>query len=189
MRFRGVDYSICALPRGVARKAAAFPTHSWLKRLPSISLSVRVAYRCFVNGHSELKLTGPSGLLRFSRIVMQTVLIIIGIWLLINVLFVVVMTPPRKPRAEDPPQSSMGPTFATLERYTHHFEEEEKGSIRHTIIALAMGALLSLTPPLIEALDDIKRLIKTFWKFGGPGDEGSSNGAPSLDDGDYPKDN
>lgn len=44
-------------------------------------------------------------------------------------------------------------------------------------------------PPLIEALDDIKRLIKTFWKFGGPGDEGSSNGAPSLDDGDYPKDN
>lgn len=44
-------------------------------------------------------------------------------------------------------------------------------------------------PPLIEALDDIKRLIKTFWTFGGPGDEGSSNGAPSLDDGDYPKDN
>ncbi|WP_234685227.1 hypothetical protein [Bradyrhizobium monzae] len=98
---------------------------------------------------------------------MQTVLTIIGIWLLINVLFVVVMIPPRKPRAEDPPRSSMGPTFATLEGHTHHFEEE-KVSTRHIIIALAMGVLFSLTPPLIEALDDIKRLIKTFWKFGGP---------------------
>lgn len=124
-----------------------------------------------------------------SRIVMQTFLIIIGIWLLINVLFVVVMIPPRKPRAEDPPRSSMGPTFATLEGHTHHFEEEEKGAIRHTIIALAMGVLFSLTPPLIEAIDDIKRLIKTSRKSGGPRHEGTSNAAPSLDDRHYPKDN
>lgn len=120
---------------------------------------------------------------------MQTVLTIIGIWLLINVLFVVVMIPPRKPRAEDPPRSSMGSTFATLEGHTHHFEEEEKGAIRHTIIALAMGVLFSLTPPLIQAIDDIKRLIKTSRRSGGPRDEGSSNGAPSLDDSNYPKDN
>lgn len=120
---------------------------------------------------------------------MQTFLIIIGIWLLINALFVVVMTPPRKPRAKDPPRTSMRPTFATLEGHTHHFEEEEKVSIRHTIIALAMGVLFSLTPPLIEALDDIKRLIKTSRKSGGPRHEGTSNAAPSLDDRNYPKDN
>lgn len=99
---------------------------------------------------------------------MQTVLTIIGIWLLINALFVVVMIPPRKPRAEDPPRSSMGPTFATLERHTHRFEEEEKVSIHHTIIALGMGVLFSLTPPLIEALDDIKRLIKNILEIRSP---------------------
>lgn len=120
---------------------------------------------------------------------MQTFLIIIGMWLLINVLFVVVMIPPRKTRAEDPPRSSMDPTFATLEHYTHRVEEEEKGSLRHAIIALGMGVLFSLTPPLIEAIDDIKRLIKTSRRSGGPRDEGSSNAAPSLDDSDYPKDN
>lgn len=121
---------------------------------------------------------------------MQTFLTIIGIWLLINALFVVVMTPPRKPRAKDPPRTSMRPSLARLEHHTPHFEEEEeKVSIRHTIIALGMGVLFSLTPPLIEAIDDIKRLIKTSRKSGGPRDEGTSNAAHSLDDRNYPKDN
>lgn len=121
---------------------------------------------------------------------MQTFLTIIGIWLLINVLFIVVMIPPRKPRAKDPPRTSMRPSLARLEHHTPHFEEEEeKGAIRHTIIALAMGVLFSLTPPLIEAIDNIKRLIKTSRKSGGPRHEGTSNAAPSLDDRNYPKDN
>ena len=39
---------------------------------------------------------------------MQTVLTILGIWLLINVLFVVIMLPPRKPRKPDQTPSSSG---------------------------------------------------------------------------------
>lgn len=34
-------------------------------------------------------------------ILMRMLLTILGVWLLINVLFVVVMIPPRKPRAPD----------------------------------------------------------------------------------------
>lgn len=90
---------------------------------------------------------------------MQTFLIIIGVWLLINVLFVVIMMPPRKPRRPDRPRSSAGLAPAAVEPNAYPFDEDEKISLRHTIIAIAMGALFSLTPPLLQAADDIKRLL------------------------------
>ncbi|MCS3725628.1 phosphonate metabolism protein PhnM [Bradyrhizobium betae] len=90
---------------------------------------------------------------------MRTFLIIIGIWLLINVLFVVIMMPPRKPRRPDRPRSSAGLAPAAVEHNAYPFDEDEKISLRHTIIAIAMGALFSLTPPLLQAADDIKRLL------------------------------
>lgn len=93
---------------------------------------------------------------------MWTFLIIVGIWLLINVLFVVVMMPPRKPRKSDTPRPSLGLAPATVERNAYPFDEDEKVSLRHTIIAIAMGALFSLTPPLLEAADDIKRLVRRY---------------------------
>ena len=95
---------------------------------------------------------------------MQTFLIILGVWLLINVLFVVIMIPPRKPRKPDHASSSIGLAPAHIERNAYAFEDEEKISLRHTIIAIAMGALFSLTPPLLEAVDDIKRLIGKYRK-------------------------
>ena len=98
---------------------------------------------------------------------MRTFLIVLGIWLLINVLFVVIMMPPRKPRKTDP-QSSAGLAPVAIEPNAYPFDEDEKVSLRHTIIAIAMGALFSLTPPMLEVADDIKRLIRKYCKSGRP---------------------
>jgi hypothetical protein len=99
---------------------------------------------------------------------MRTFFIILGIWLLINVLFVVVMMPPRKPRKPDHPRSSAGLAPAAIEPGAYRPVEDEHISFRHAIIALAMGALLSLTPPLLEAIDDVKRLIGKYRRSGPP---------------------
>lgn len=93
---------------------------------------------------------------------MWTLLVILGIWLLINVLFVVIMIPPRKPRKSDQPRSSSGLAPVPIGQNAYAFDEDEKVSLRHTIIAIAMGALFSLTPPLLQAVDDIKRLIGKY---------------------------
>lgn len=95
---------------------------------------------------------------------MQTLLVILGIWLLINVLFVVIMMPPRKPRKPDQPRSSSGLAPVPIGRNAYAFDEDEKLSLRHMIIGIAMGALFSLTPPLLQAIDDIKRLIGKYRK-------------------------
>ncbi|WP_426609279.1 phosphonate metabolism protein PhnM [Bradyrhizobium sp. McL0616] len=97
---------------------------------------------------------------------MQTFLVILGVWLLINVLFVVVMFPPRRTRKPDHPRSSRGLVPVPIGRNAYAFDDDEKISLRHTIIAVAMGALFSLTPPLLEAIDDIKRLIGKYRKPG-----------------------
>lgn len=93
---------------------------------------------------------------------MRTLLVILGIWLLINILFVVIMIPPRKPRKSDQPRSSSGLAPVPIGQNAYAFDEDEKVSLRHTIIAIAMGALFSLTPPLLQAVDDIKRLIGKY---------------------------
>ena len=89
---------------------------------------------------------------------MQTILILLGVWILINVLFVVIMIPPRKPRKPAPEQTgALAPV--PVNRNGHPFEEQEKLLLRHVIVAIAMGAFLSLTPPLIEAVESIKRFF------------------------------
>jgi len=89
----------------------------------------------------------------------QTILIVLGIWLLINVLFVVIMLPPRKPRKPD--QRGTG-TLAPvrIDQNGYPFEEQEKFLLRHVVISIAMGAFFSLAPPLMEAIDSIKRAIR-----------------------------
>jgi hypothetical protein len=101
---------------------------------------------------------------------MRTLLVILGIWLLINVLFVVVMIPPRRARKPHGPRSSDGLAPATIAGNGNHLGEEEF-SLRHAIIAVALGALFSLTPPLLQAIDDIKRLIGKSRKPAGEPDE------------------
>ena len=95
---------------------------------------------------------------------MRTLLVILGIWLLINVLFVVIMIPPRKPRKLDQSRSSGGLAPVPIGQNAYAYDEDEKVSLRHTIIAIAMGVLFSLTPPLLEAVDDIKRMIGKYRK-------------------------
>lgn len=92
---------------------------------------------------------------------MRALLIILGIWLLINVLFVVVMIPPRKPRrpgvvgeSSDAAPVAAGMTTGPTE--TH----DDSVSLRHVIIAIALGAFFSLTPPLLEAYDAIRGLFR-----------------------------
>ena len=89
---------------------------------------------------------------------MRTILILLGVWILINVLFVVIMIPPRKPRTSDSRQTgALAPV--SIEQNGYPFEAEEKLLLRHVIISIAMGAFFSLTPPLIEAVESIKRYI------------------------------
>ena len=89
---------------------------------------------------------------------MRTILIVLGIWLLINVLFVVVMLPPRKPRKPDPQEAgTLAP--ARIDQNGYPFEEQEKVLLRHVVISIAMGTFFSLAPPLMEAIDSIKRYI------------------------------
>ena len=89
---------------------------------------------------------------------MRTILIVLGIWLLINVLFVVIMLPPRKPRKPDPQDAgTLAP--ARIDQNGYPFEEQEKVLLRHVVISIAMGTFFSLTPPLMEAIDAIKRYI------------------------------
>ncbi|MBR0818205.1 hypothetical protein [Bradyrhizobium liaoningense] len=90
---------------------------------------------------------------------MRTVLILLGIWLLINVLFVVIMLPPRKPRRPDPQDAgTLAP--ARIDQNGYPFEEQEKFLLRHVIISIAMGTFFSLAPPLMEAIDSIKRFFR-----------------------------
>lgn len=93
---------------------------------------------------------------------MWTFFVVLGIWILINVLFVVIMMPPRKPRKSEQPRSLRGLAPVPIGQNAYAYDEDEKVSLRHTIIAIAMGALFSLTPPLLQAVDDIKRLISKY---------------------------
>ena len=89
---------------------------------------------------------------------MRTILIVLGIWLLINVLFVVIRLPPRKPRKPDPQEAgTLAP--ARIDQNGYPFEEQEKVLLRHVVISIAMGTFFSLAPPLMEAIDAIKRYI------------------------------
>ena len=90
---------------------------------------------------------------------MRTLFIVLGIWLLINVLFVVIMLPPRKSRGPYPRQSgALAPV--PIDRNHYPFEEQEPLLLSHVIISIAMGAFFSLAPPLIEAIDSVKRFVR-----------------------------
>lgn len=89
----------------------------------------------------------------------QTILILVGVWILINVLFVVIMIPPRKPRKPNPHGTgTLAPV--RIDQNGYPFEEPEKLLLRHVIISIAMGAFFSLAPPLIEAIESIKRFVR-----------------------------
>ena len=92
---------------------------------------------------------------------MRTLLILLGIWLLLNILFVVVMAPPRKPRRSGPMDpSGTNLARAPIDKNTYPLEDEEKLSLRHVIISVGMGAFFMLSPVLLEAIEATKRFFK-----------------------------
>lgn len=95
---------------------------------------------------------------------MRTFLVVLSIWFLINILFAVVMIPPRKPRNSDQPRASRGLAPVSIRQRAHARDEDDRVSLRHAILAIAMGALLSLTPPLREAVEDVRRMIDKYRK-------------------------
>ncbi|UVO38268.1 hypothetical protein KUL72_07855 [Bradyrhizobium arachidis] len=92
---------------------------------------------------------------------MRTILIILGIWLLINVLFVLVMIPPLRPRKSSRQNGSAGMLSPALVKgNAGPSSEDDRFSLRHVIIALGMGVFFSLTPPLLDAYDAISKFVK-----------------------------
>ena len=92
---------------------------------------------------------------------MRILLTVLGIWLLINVLFVIVMLPPRKPRRRsksDPREGQLA--TAPIDRDGASAGDDPPPSLRHVIIAIALGALFSLTPPLLEGYDALSRRLR-----------------------------
>ncbi|GAA0003119.1 hypothetical protein [Bradyrhizobium diazoefficiens] len=96
---------------------------------------------------------------------MRTLLIILGIWLLINVLFAVIMIPPRRSNGERG-QSGLSPALIDP---NSRLEEDEGFSLRHAIIAVALGAFFSLSPPLLQAYDAIAAFVRKLRRGEGAG--------------------
>jgi hypothetical protein len=92
----------------------------------------------------------------------RTVLIILGMLLLLNVLFVVVMSPPRKPRKSNAPRcSDVKLTPATINKESYPFDAEEKTSVSVVVVSVAMGTFFVLALPIAEAVDAIRSAFKT----------------------------
>jgi hypothetical protein len=88
---------------------------------------------------------------------MRTLLIVLVIWLLINALFVVVMIPPRKPRASARWTGPLEP--ATVRVHDGPPADDPPLLLRHVVIAIALGAFFSLTPPLADGFDALRRWV------------------------------
>ena len=91
---------------------------------------------------------------------MRPILIILGLWLLINVMFVVGMAL-RKPRTHDGPRSSdAGYAPVTINKEAYPFNKEEKTSLSFIIGSVAMGAFFVLAAPIAQAADAVRRAFR-----------------------------
>ncbi|MBJ7401806.1 MAG: hypothetical protein JHD07_00240 [Bradyrhizobium sp.] len=90
---------------------------------------------------------------------MVVVLVVLGIWLLLNILFVVIVVPPRKPQ-----QKTVSPgralSAAPIDPSPGQFDHERPFSLRHAVASIAMGAFFVLVPPLLALRDAIVRLFR-----------------------------
>ncbi|WLA68069.1 hypothetical protein [Bradyrhizobium diazoefficiens] len=91
---------------------------------------------------------------------MRTRLIVLSVWLLINILFVVVMIPPRKPRASNSNRTTGGLMPAPIPTDGGPPDDGPPASLRHVIIAIGLGVFFSLTPPLLEAYEALNRWLR-----------------------------
>ena len=90
---------------------------------------------------------------------MVTVLVILSTWVLLNILFVLIVVPPRKPRRR-PNTSAATLSPAPIDRKSDRFEQDEPMLLRHVLVSVAMGVFFVLVPPLMTLRDLIARLFK-----------------------------
>lgn len=88
---------------------------------------------------------------------MLIVLTILTIWVLLNILFVLIVVPPRKSRRRPMAATTLSP--APIDPSRREIEQDEPFSIRHVIASVAMGAFFVLVPPLLALRDAIMRLF------------------------------
>ena len=90
---------------------------------------------------------------------MLIVLIVLSIWVLLNILFVLIVVPPRKPR---PQPRAVATTLspAPIDPSQRELEQDEPFSLRHVVASVAMGAFFVLVPPLLALRDAIMRLFR-----------------------------
>jgi hypothetical protein len=84
-------------------------------------------------------------------------LIVLSIWVLLNILFVVIVVPPRKPRREPRPLAT---SPAPLDPSRRELEPDEPFSLRHVVASVAMGAFFVLVPPLLALRDAVVGLFR-----------------------------
>ncbi|SFQ32176.1 hypothetical protein SAMN05216330_12621 [Bradyrhizobium sp. Ghvi] len=90
---------------------------------------------------------------------MLIVLTILSIWVLLNILFVLIVVPPRKPRPQSRPvASTLSP--APIDPSRRDLEQDEPFSLRHVVASVAMGAFFVLVPPLLALRDALMRLFR-----------------------------
>ena len=89
---------------------------------------------------------------------MLIVLTVLSIWVLLNILFVLIVVPPRKPRRQPRPlATTLSP--APIDPSQRELEQDEPFSLRHVVASVAMGAFFVLVPPLLALRDAIMRLF------------------------------
>ncbi|WP_234680667.1 hypothetical protein [Bradyrhizobium monzae] len=111
---------------------------------------------------------------------MRTLFIVLGIWLLINVLFVVIMIPPRRSRRANGQGRHSGLSPASIHPNSQLAEADEGFSLRHAIIAIALGSFFSLSPPLLQAYDAIAAFIRKLCRAKGATVKNGGNSGDSL---------
>lgn len=90
---------------------------------------------------------------------MVIALIVLSIWVLLNILFVLIVVPPRKARgAPRPLATALSP--APLDPNRRELEQDEPFSLRHVVASVAMGAFFVLVPPLLALRDAVVRLFR-----------------------------
>ncbi|MFK4505553.1 hypothetical protein LPJ38_34210 [Bradyrhizobium daqingense] len=87
----------------------------------------------------------------------MTVLAIVSIWLLLNVLFVLIVVPPRGPRSR---LNRSGTILAPvpIEKHQDQPDHSEQFSLRDALGSFALGAFFVLMPRLISLRKAIVRL-------------------------------
>ena len=90
---------------------------------------------------------------------MLVAVIVLSIWVLLNILFVLIVVPPRKPRQQPRPlATALSP--APLDPSRRELEQDEPFSLRHVVTSVALGAFFVLVPPLLALRDAVVRLFR-----------------------------